>query len=93
MLVELNSVFFSLLLVIYSSWRYFERRERGLLYLTLSFMFLMLSAKLHMVNSLILIYGITATITLIRLLELCTAALFACFTITAVIALRKISET
>ena len=93
LLIELNFVFFSILLVIYSSWRYFERRGRGLLYLTLSFTFLMLSTMLHMINSLIWIYGVSATITLTRLLELCGLAFFACFTITAVIALREISKT
>lgn len=90
MLVEFNYVFFSLLLVIYSAWRYFERRERGILYLTLCFTSLALSTTLQMLNSLIWIYEIRANITMLRLLELSGLALYASFTICTIITLKKI---
>ena len=90
MLVELNYVFFSLLLVIYSAWRYFKRRERGILYLTLCFTFLTLSTMLQMLNSLIWVYEIRASITMLRLLEVSGLGLYAGFTTCAIIALRKI---
>ncbi len=92
MFIELSFVLFSLLLVIYSAWRYLKRGTRGLLYLTSSFGFLMLSTTLQMITSLIWNYGISATVTLMRLLELCGLAFFACFTITAVVALGKMLE-
>lgn len=93
MLVELNYVFFSFLLVVYIAWRYSKRRERGLLYLTLSFIFLASSTTLQMLNSLIWVYGTQPSVTMLRLLELNSLALFACFTISAIIALGKILET
>jgi hypothetical protein len=88
MLIELNYVLFSSLVLVYSLWRYFKRKERGMLYLTLGFTFLALSTTLQMLNSLIW-YGTPAI--LIRVLELSSLALFACFTITTIITLRKIS--
>jgi len=88
MLVELNYALFSFLVVAYSLWRYFKRREKGVLYLTLGFTFLALSATLQMLNSLIW-YGIPLNIK--KFLELGSLALFACFTITTIIAIRKIS--
>lgn len=93
MLVELNYVFFSLLLVIYGVWRYFKQRKRHLLYFTLSFAFLALSVIVRMFSSIVLVYGIHSNVTVLRLLELGGLAFFACFTITAVIALREISKT
>jgi len=44
-----------------------------------------------MISSLIWIYTTVSTIILIRLLEVSGLASFACFTIAAIIALRKIS--
>lgn len=89
MLIELNYVFFSFLLVFYVAWRYFKRRERHILYLTLSFAFLALSTTLQMLNS--WIFG-TQPIIMLKFLELGGLALFACFTICTVIALRKITH-
>jgi len=91
MLIELNYVFFSLLLVIYSAWRYFKRKERYMLYLTLCFTFLTLSTSLQLLNSLTWVYR-TQPIIALRLLELGGLALFACFTICAIITLRKMSK-
>ena len=93
MLVELNYVFFSFLLVIYSVWRYHKLRERGLLYLTLSFIFLASSTTLQMLNSLIWFYGIPFTILMLRLLELSPLAFFTCFTVCNIIALGRILKT
>ena len=90
MLIELNYVFLSFLLVAISAWYYSKHREKSLLYLTLGFTFLALSATLQMLNSLTWIYEIINNITILRLLELSGLAFFACFTICAIIALRKI---
>lgn len=92
MLVKLNYVIFSVLLLIYISWRYFKQRKSGLSYLTLSSIFLILSTTVQMISSQKWIYGIPTNLTLKRLLELCGLALFACFTITAVVGIRKMSE-
>lgn len=92
MLIELNYVLFSVLLWGYSSWCYFKRREKGLLYLTLGFAFLTLSTMLQLTNSLIWAYRIQASIMMLRLLELCGLALFACFTISVVVSLKEISK-
>jgi len=54
---------------------------------------LALSTILQMLNSLIYAYEIPASIMMLRLLELVGLALFACFTISAIIALTKISKT
>jgi len=89
MLVELNYVFLSLLLVIYGVWRYFKERKRHMLYFTLSFTFLTLSAIFQMLSSMLIYLGIYFNVTVLRLLELGGLALFACFTICAIIALRK----
>jgi TRAP-type C4-dicarboxylate transport system permease small subunit len=88
MLIELNYVFFSLLLVIYGAWRYFKRKEKHLLYPTISFTFLALSAIVKMLSSTTLVYGINVKV--LRLLKLGGLALFACFAICAIISLRKI---
>lgn len=88
MLVELNYVFFSCLLLVYSAWHYFKRRERGQLYLTMCFTFLALSAVFQLIESQILAHR-----TVLRLLELGGLALFTCFTICTIITIRKISET
>lgn len=90
MLVEPNYVFFSFLLVVYGLWRYFKRRERHMLYLTISFTFLALSKTLHMLNSLLWVFG-TQPIRMLRFLELGGLALFSCFIISAIIALRETS--
>lgn len=92
MLVELNYLFFSLLLVFYSAWSYHRRREKNMLHLTLCFTFLMASIILQMLTSTWWVYVMHVGISL-RLLELSGLALFACFTITAIITLRKISKT
>lgn len=95
MLIELNYVFLSILLVVYGAWRYFKRKEKHLLHLTLSFTFLTLSAIVQMFTSprliYVLAYVIPINVTVLRLLELVGLALFACFIISAIIALREIS--
>lgn len=91
-LIELNYIFLSLLLMIYSAWRYSRRRERSMLYLTLGFTFLALSTTLQMIKSLIWFYGTQVNILMLRFLELGGLALFACFTISTIIALREISK-
>lgn len=88
MLIELNYVFFSLLLLVYSAWRYFKQRKKHLLYFALCFTFLTLSSIFQTLNS-TLPYGIYFNVTVLRLLELSGLALFACFTICAIIALKK----
>jgi len=88
MLVELNYIFFSLLLVVYAVWRYFKQQNKRFFYFTLSFTFLTLSAIFRALNS-ILPYGIYFNVTVLRLLELFALALFACFTVCAIIALKK----
>ena len=90
MIIELNYIFLSFLLVVFSAWYYFKQKERGLLYLTLGFTFLALSATLQMLNSQIWIYEILNSVITLRLLELGGLAFFVCFTICAIIALRKI---
>ncbi|MDH5733090.1 MAG: hypothetical protein OEY88_04825 [Candidatus Bathyarchaeota archaeon] len=89
MLIELNYVFFSLILVIYSAWHYFRKRNRHLLYFTLSLTFLALSATFQMLSSTLIHLGIYLHVTVSRLLELGGLALFACFTIGAIIALKR----
>ena len=89
MLIELNYALFSLLLVAYSLWRYLKQRERGLLYFTLGFTFLALSATLQVLNAIARGYGIYLSVALLRLLELGGLALFAGFTIFAIIALKR----
>jgi hypothetical protein len=88
MLIELNYVFFSLLLLIYCIWRYLKQRKKHLLYFALCFTFLTLSAIFQTLNS-TLPYGIYFNVTVLRFLELSGLALFVCFTICAIIALRK----
>jgi hypothetical protein len=92
MLVRLNYVIFSVFLLIYISWRYFKQRKSGLRYLALSSIFLILSTTVQMIGSQKSIYGIPTNLTLKRVIELGGLALFACFTITAVIGVRKMSE-
>ncbi len=92
-LIELNYLFFSLLLLIYSAWRYSKRRERSMLYLILGFAFLSASTALQLINSLIWTYGISVSLIMLRLLELLGLAFFACFTISIIIALRELSKT
>jgi len=88
-LVELNYISFSLLLVIYTLWRYFKQQKtKHFFYFILSFTFLTLSAIFQALNS-ILPYGIYFNVTMLRLLELGGLALFVCFTICAIIALKK----
>lgn len=89
MLIELNYIFFSLLLVIYGAWRYFKQRKRNMLYFTLSFTFLALSVIIQMLSSTILVYRIYFNVLVLRLVELSSLALFACFTICAITALKK----
>ena len=89
MLIELNYVFFSLLLVIYGVYRYYKQRKRHLLYITLSFTFLTLSVIFQMLSSTLIYLGIYFNVTVLRLLELGGLALFACFTISAIIALKR----
>lgn len=88
MLVELSYVFFSCLLLVYSAWQYFKRREISRLYLALCFTFLALSTIAQLIESQILAHRIV-----LRLLELGGLALFTCFTICTIITIRKISET
>jgi len=60
-----------------------------MLYFTLDFTFLALSAIVRMLSSTILVYGIYFNILVLRLIELSSLALFACFAICAIIALKK----
>ena len=91
MLIELNYVFFSLLLVIYGAWRYFKRKDKYLFYLTISFTFLALSAIVQTLTSpKLAIYIIPFDTPVLKLLQLGGLALFACFTICTIISLRKI---
>lgn len=92
MLIVLSYVFFSLLLVIYCVWRFFTRKEKAMLYFTLSFVFLMLSVSLQAVISLGFVYG-TQPLTIIRLVELGGLALFAGFVIAFMIAMRQLMKT
>jgi len=89
MLIELNYTFFSLLLVAYGAWRYYKQRKRHMLYFTLSFTLLTLSAIFHTLSSKMVYLGICINLTLLRFLELGGLALFACFTIFAIIALKE----
>jgi len=91
MLIELNYVVFSFLLAVYSARSFFKRREKHLLYVTLSFTFLAFSATVQMLNSLIGGYG-TQPIVILRLLKLGGIALYACFAISAIIALKEYSQ-
>jgi len=90
MLVELNYVLFSLLLVVYSAWHYFKTREKHLLYLTSCFTFLALSAMLQMLSSTMWVYGVQVDVKILRLLKLGGLALFACFTVSSIVALKTI---
>jgi len=89
MLVELSYIFFGLLLMIYSIWRYYKQRKSHLLYFTLSLTFLALSATFQMLSSATVYLGIYFNVSMLKLLELGGLALFACFTICAIIALKK----
>jgi len=88
MLIELNYVFLSLLLLIYCAWGYSKQRKKHLLYFALCFTFLTSSALFQTLNA-TLPYGIYFNVTVLRVLELSGLALFVCFTICAIIALRK----
>jgi len=90
MLVELNYIFFSLLLVIYSAWRYFRQRERHMLHLTICFTLLTFSITLQILTSTWWTYIMHLKIPL-RLLELSGLALYTGFTISTILTLRKIS--
>ena len=92
MLIELNYVFLNLLLVIYSSWHYLKRKNKYMLDLTLCLTFLTLSAALQLSDSLIWVYQIPASITVLRILEVGGLGLYACFTICAIMTLRKIRK-
>lgn len=88
MLIELNYVFLSLLLLIYCAWRYLKQRKKHLLYFALCFTFLTFSTVFQTLNS-TLPYGIYFNVMVLRLIELSALALFLCFTICSIIALRK----
>jgi hypothetical protein len=90
-LVEANHVFLIVLLIIYSIWLYFRRKERGLLYMALGFAFLLSSTAVQMVYSLMPYYGVQVNIATLRFIELGSLALFVCFTVSTIIALKKIS--
>lgn len=90
-LIALNYVFLSLLVVAYAAWRYLKRQKKPLLYFTLCFAFQALSAIFQMFGSTMVrgYLGIRLNVTGLRLLELGGLALFAGFTLFAIIALRK----
>ena len=89
MLVEMSFILSSLLLLVYSIWRYLKiRKNKQSSYFILSFVFLTFSAIFQAFNS-ILPYGIYFNVTVLRLFELGALALFACFTISAVVALKN----
>lgn len=92
MLVEFNFVLFSFILLFYSARHYFKRKDRYLFYLTLCFTFLALSNTLQMFTSIAWVYNIQINLIILKLLELVVLALYACFTICAIVALRKILE-
>jgi len=93
MLIELNYVFFSFLLVVYGTWRYLRRKNKYLLYLTTSFTFLAMSAMVQMLSSpKLAVHIIYLNAPVLKLLRLGGLALFACFTICAIMALRKIIQ-
>jgi len=92
-LIALNYVFLSLLLVAYSVWRYYRQRKRHLLYFTLGFTSLALSAVFQMLDSTMVYLGIYLNIRVARLLELGGLALFACFTIFAILAAKASSSS
>lgn len=89
MLVELNYVFFSFLLATYGAWLYYKQQKKHLLYFTLSFTFLTLSAIFQVLRSTLAHLGIYFNITVLRLLELGGLAFFTCFTICVIVALKK----
>ena len=92
-LIALNYVFLSLLLAAYSVWRYYKQRKRHLLFFTLGFTSLALSAIFQTLYSTIAYRGIYLNIRVSRLLELSGLALFACFTIFAIIATKASSSS
>lgn len=87
--IEFSYFLFSLLLTAYAMWRYFIQRERGLFYISLGFTFLTTSTILQLVESLIWVY---VNITTLRLLKLSGLALFTCFAVLVVLALKEISK-
>lgn len=86
MTAQLNYVLLSLLLVIYGAWRFLSRKEKSMLYMTFSFVFLTLSITLLMLDSFV---WFPATLTTLRLLEVSGLGLYMCFIICAIMALKK----
>jgi len=89
-LIESAFILLSSLLMIYSAARYVKRRIKSILYFTVCFAFLTLSITLLLIDSLA---WFPATITMLRLIEITGLALYTCFIIIAIIALREIHET
>lgn len=90
-LIALNYVILSLLVVAYAAWRYSKQRKKHLLYFALCFAFQALSAIFQMFSSTMVrgYLGLHLNVAVLRLLELGGLALFAGFTIFAIIALKK----
>jgi hypothetical protein len=93
LVIELSYVLFSLLLLAYSTRQYFKQKQKGVLYLSMGFVFLTCSSTIQLITSLLWYYGIYLTITTSRLLDLTALTMFAIFTITTIIALGKIIKT
>jgi len=89
MLVELTVILFSLILAVYSTSRYLKAKIKSMLHFTVCFAFLTASTTLVLIDSLV---WFPATMTVLRLIEVASLALYTCFTIIMIIALRKLSE-
>jgi len=91
MLIDMNYIFFSFLLVAYSTWLFVKRKEKASALLILCFAFLTLSILLQLLSSSWWNYTTLQRIHP-RIFELAGLASFASFAITAILALTKLSK-
>jgi hypothetical protein len=91
LLYEVTSLILSLVPVIYCSWLYLKRKEKHFIYLALGFTFLTLSMLIQQFSSTWWTYTMQLGIPY-RYFELATLAFFACFVISTIIALEKMSK-
>jgi len=91
MLIELSYVFLGVLLVIYGVWLFLKRKQKVTVYLAVCFAFLTLSILFQTFASTWWIYVMHLKIQH-RFIELTGLAFFACFAITAILALTKLSK-
>jgi len=89
MLVELVFILFSLILTVYSASRYRKAKIKSMLHFTACFAFLTASTTFVLIDSSV---WFPATMTVLRLIEVASLALYACFAIIIIIVLRKLSE-